>query len=448
MDDSNEEIVKSNDGQLDNLNIPEITENPETDIIPVPTQDIIPVNDNSVAPQQSLAEPNLSISQPVQDIIPVAPPVASEASITVLPTEKIKVDGEIDPDQIKQAVKKKRGLKFFVILIILMTVLLGAGGASAYTFWYSTPKKVFFDAISRTMNYDAMQVSSTTTIDTGSDTNFGISKITLNSITTDKPSESVDLGVEINMNNKLYNVGAKGMYLDSGDIYFRLDNITAAVQEAFGDQAMPAAITDKVSELEGEWVKYTIADMNSASKEVATAYQCMIDTYKRVNKDKAMQSSLAANYEKYPFFVINENFVQNRDNNYGYKVTIDAGLMADYIDSLKNIDSVKELRKCSGEVLPTDTTSASLSTDSINTLNSYLNKFNTTVWINQWTHDLSKVDMTYSDNQSSYSVAMNMTADVKIDGNLKVTAPEQSTSFSDWQKSFENLVSQFYDSYK
>ncbi|MFZ2125367.1 MAG: hypothetical protein WA087_03140 [Candidatus Saccharimonadales bacterium] len=420
---------------------------PVQDQPPVQLEPVMPVA--PVIPETPIIQDTSAVAETsATPEAPVVPVVAVAAAAVSQPFSQtpISIDGEIKPEDIKKS--HKNSLKLAILISFGLLLFLIGGSVSAYTFWYSNPKKVVYDAVSSLMTADAVQMSSTTTVTVTPSSSLGgfsVNKITFNTITTNAPSQSMDLSVEVAYSGKTYTVGAKGMYLDNGDMYFRLENILESIEQAFGSQMITQTVKDEISKLQNKWVRFAVSDMAKMSAEATKTYQCVLDTYKSVNKDKAMQNEYVALYEKSPFLTIDEANVQNKDGKYGYSVSIDAKKMVSYGRSISSSDSMKELNKCD--------TSASSYGDSISdeeaaaSISKSTSKLKTVVWVDQWTHSMGKIEFSYVDNESSYGVTVNMDADVKVDNSLKVTAPDQPMSYDDWQAGINKVMQNIYSNY-
>jgi hypothetical protein len=402
-----------------------------------------------VAETPIVPEASVTSGATSESAIPVAVvAAATAATVTAQPFNQtpIHIDGEVRPEDVKKT--HRNSLKLAILISFGLLLFLIGGSVSAYTFWYSNPKKVVYDAISNIMTADAIQMNSITTItipSSSSTARFNINKVTLNTITTNAPSESVDLSVEVSINGSSYTVDAKGMYLDNGDIYFRLENILDSIKQAFGDQLVTQTIKDEISNLQGKWVKFSVSDMTKMSAEAAKTYQCVLDTYKTVNKDKAMQNDYVSLYEKSPFLNIDEANVQNKDGDYGYSVSIDANKFVSYTRSIGDSASMKEFNKCSTST--SSYTSSISDEEAAKSVSEFTSKLKTVVWVDQWTHKMSKIDVGYSDSESSYNVVVNTDIEVKVDDNLTVTAPESPMTYDEWVTGVNKVIQTFYSTY-
>jgi hypothetical protein len=451
------------------VNTPEVVENTEPkpvvdDIIIAPIQDIIPVEPTvetepskdqllaedeqvepklepkpELEPESEPIEPQPTVSESIASTVPSAP--------TYSPVQPIENPNPVNSEVTVETVKKpkKLGRKLLALIIVGILIVIIGGSVSAYTFWYSNPKKVVYDSISGLLTSDAMQLYSTTTVAMSSSTSassFSINKVTVDTTVTNSPSQSVDLSVETTLGGKSYTVGAKGMYLSSGDIYFRLENILDTVKSAFGTQTISPAIQDEINNLQEKWVKFSVSDMTNMSADYAKTFQCALDTYKSANKDKALQKEFATLYEKSPFLTVDENNIQNKDGNYGYDVSVNAKELVAYARSIGDTNYAKDLGKCSSSF--SNSTSSASDANIEESINSSMSKVKTTLWVNQWTHAMSKISVEYKDTQSTYYSTVTTNADVKVDNNLKVTAPDQSVTFSQWQSDLNKLIQSFY----
>jgi len=228
--------------------------------------------------QEVLAVQETPVAPAAAPVAPVAPVAAATATQPFNQTP-ISINGEVKPEDVKKT--HKNSLKLALLISFGLMLFLIGGSVSAYTFWYSNPKKVVYDAVSSLMTGDAMQMNSTTTITVTPSSllgGFSVNKITFNTITTNAPSHSMDLSVEVAYSGKSYTVGAKGMYLENGDMYFRLDNILESFEQAFGSGMITQTVKDEISKLQNTWVRFAVNDMTKMSAEATKAYQCVLDT--------------------------------------------------------------------------------------------------------------------------------------------------------------------------
>lgn len=429
------------------------TELEQSVTVPPIVSDVLATPEISTVPETpAVQETTAATGAPIAPVIPVAVAAAATATATATAVAQpfnqtpISIDGEVNPKDIKKT--HKNSLKLAILISFGLLLFLIGGSVSAYTFWYSSPKKVVYDAVSSLMTADAVQMNSTTAVTVTPSNSFGgfsVNKITLNTIATNAPSQSMDLSVELAYSGKTYTVGAKGIYLENGDMYFRLENILESIEQAFSDQTITQTIKDEINNLQNKWVRFAVSDMTKMSAEAAKTYQCVLDTYKSVNKDKAMQNDYVSLYEKSPFLTIDEVNIQNKDGDYGYSVSIDAKKFVSYVRSISNSESMKEINKCNTSTSTyADNVSDQEAEESVTSLTS---KLKTVIWVNQWTHSMSKIDLSYSDNQSSYGVTVDMDADVKVDNSLKVTAPDQPMSYDEWQAGINKVMKNVYPRY-
>lgn len=414
-------------------------------------------NDNPSAIQPIISdEPSTEMS----DNVPVQPLPATASAQASLDSPVVNSADIVTPEEIQAAIalepEKKKFFNFSkkmsIILIASAALLLIGSSVSSYVFLYSNPKKVVYDAISGMLKASAFSVNSTTLMTVGSDevdseiTTQAISsieKITVNYVSTNKPSGSVDVGVSLSYNDKSYSVAAKGMFLETGDLYFRFDNILDSLQQAFGDQTLPQELKDQISALEGTWVKYGISDIRKQSEEAANSYQCALDAYKKLNKDNIYQAEYFSLYEKSPFLVIDESSVQNKDGKYGYSISIDAQLLYDYSQSLSEIDSNKEIAKC---LQMDDISSDQIKIDDqqMSDMQKALDKINMVMWVDQWSHSMNRVEVSYDDNQYNTKISINNDSKIVIDDKLTIVAPAQSKQLDEWLKDVEKLYQTYY----
>lgn len=361
---------------------------------------------------------------------------AIEPSESTTPTETPIVAAETTSvTPAKPATKKKKWLPW---VIAAGVVALAAGGASAYYFSvYQKPENVLLDAYKHMMNAKATQSTGSITFNKNFGQGLEFKSLEVESRGDKTPAGMFSITAKLDYNGKNLSVGGKGVLstADNGTMYFQLNGLKemmqAYVKEQGAEGREPAGFYDRISKMQDEWVKVTLDDIKKANVDAGTTYQCVVDTVKKHKGDSDKQ--WLDMYKAHPFVTVKES-LGTKDGLMGYKLALDEGKAKDFGKAAKETALVKELQNCLSSA-----TNGSSNSDS--TVDSTIENSDDTVytfWIDQWTHQLKKVEYSGSQNRGTTdTVNFTGVTTVTYDAKKPVELPASSITFDEFKTRYD-----------
>jgi len=253
-------------------------------------------------------------------------------------------------DDRRQRPSRKKWL--FVGLGVALLLALIGGGAYAYT-QYQKPENVVLDAVIKAATAKTTQAKVTITSSysyENSGTKISLKRLVVDLRGTVDPRADQNASLELLVNDKLITLNAQGFVDDNGDVYFRLNNLDQAARSLysiFGDSDTPSAVIEALAPIQNKWVRYSLDDMRRASEASAKTTTCMIDTYKKYQKDGTLNRDLTAKYKAHPFVKATNNGT-SRDGLTDYEVSIDSDKLTAFSADMLDTQLSKDLRACDG----------------------------------------------------------------------------------------------------
>jgi hypothetical protein len=296
-----------------------------------------------------------------------------------------------------------------------------------------------------------MQLSGDVDFEMDSINGLKLKSISYESKSDSAPGAQLDLKANLVVMSSDITVGGKGMFTDNGDLYFQLngvkDSFKTLMKTMGSTQDVPAEYYAALEKLENQWVKVVNEDIKKGSEELAKVYQCAIDASKK-NKDSDNKDLIAA-YEKYQFVQKKED-LGYKDGNVGYKLNFDEAKFKDFSKAVEETQYAKDLKDCTKDLEETDTTA--FDDDGMDNPKVDSNS-SVSVWIDQWSHKLKKVEYSAAGEISDYKLGAKGEVNVGYDEKAKVVAPSSSISLdefvergNDLQLPVPGAASQEYDS--
>ena len=155
--------------------------------------------------------------------------------------------------------------------------------------------------------------------------------------------------------NKDYSVKFDEVYAAQGDLFFKIEGATAALEESGilntlmnGVEAMTDGVLSVVEQVDGAWLRLSNADadtLNAVQLDTSTI-SCVTDLVSGINKNS---NSAAELYGKYPFIASTTDgvIIASRQNPV-YLVGIDSENFTEFVNSIRNTEMSSELYNCLG----------------------------------------------------------------------------------------------------
>lgn len=354
------------------------------------------------------------------------------------PTEPQPAPFGEQPTVVAPPVQPKKSKKGLIAAVIAGSVLLLAGGGfGAYAMVRTNPENAMNGAIANFFLQDSIQ--SKTKISLDYSTSSGSMDMNFREVTVDLNS-SLDPYVDINASmlmsvNGVETKLAGSAYLaDNGDLYFRVTDITDAVQSLFGAGA-PESFMNKIADLENKWVKVSASDLKEQDPGSADEYQCLIDVYKGLKDDKQAMNDTKKIYENNPFIVYKGD-AKKQDGLVGYDIAIDADKSKTFMKEIQDTKLFKDLRACDGEaVADVDKYEATGILDNDDT--------KITLWANAWSHELKRLEVNAKTESGGREQVIRSVTDLNYDKSVKGQAPQADMSLEEFGQKINDLMSEF-----
>jgi len=405
-------------------NQPQDTE--QQDLGPRPNEmpNIEPINND----QQPINNPVAIVEQP--EIIPqddtknsevaqpdsneqffAASPVVEPLSSTVeTQASNYAETAESDKLPVSTAVPPKKSKKIFIIVMIsLILTMLSGGTVLAYNLWYSNPNKVMSDAIvnaitAKSINYTGdLKISSE-----GSSLSISFSAA------QNRASGKLDATLTISFAGINYVVDTSALIDDNGDIYFKADKLAVVADQIASLGIDRTEIDSFVEKINNKWIKVANSDFASYSE----AKECVTSTISKFKDDKLALDEITNIYNTYQFINIDKQ-LGKKDGSFGYIIKADTDAAKLFLENVKTTKFYIALKDCDENF--------DISSDDISFGEENASEISNEVWIDSWSHNITKVVVAGKLNETSLSATIN-TSFGKL---VTVDTPKESIDFKD-----------------
>lgn len=336
------------------------------------------------------------------------------------------------------AVQKSKK-KWLVPVIIGGAVVLLAGGASALFFGvYQNPKNVLFDAFAKLATAKAVQSKTVITLNKNYDEQVTFKNITLDTASVGRESGKLDATINLEYKGTPVAFGAKAVLsMNDNTLYFQVNDVTKALEAV----AKAADATDELSDdyldalkpLQNQWVKVTVDDVKKQSQSAGKDMECVVNVLKKQTNENSAE--VAKLYKENPFIVVKDS-LGVKDGRLGYTLSFDETKSKAFGDALEQTQAVKDLKACN--------VSGAGSTDTSDTIDSATSDDTTyTVWIDQWSHHLQKVEVSGTAGTGSDATNISGTIDFGYDTAVTVDIPTDAISIDEYAERIQTAMEDF-----
>jgi len=361
------------------------------------------------------------------------PDVASVASTPEVPVSPtlFPIDTPVGSVVAPVAKKSKKPLIIGIILVVFFA-LLGGGGVLAYNLWYQNPEKVVTDAL---INAATAKTSVYTgTVKVESDNVKTV--IDLTTKQADATTGSFDAKVTVTIAGKDYAVNGSALVDASGDLYFKVEKLAGIVAEyksqlgSYIDASQSATIDKIVAKIDGTWIKVSSADLKEFSDTTATAKTCLNDTIKKFKDDKSAIAEVTNVYKKNPFIKIDKKLGE-KDGSLGYVIKGDSTALKAFAEGLKTTKVYIALHACDS--------SFAIDTSSMDTSTTSTSSGTVELWVNSWSHQITKLTFNDASDGSTTSGAISPTYNQSV----QIVTPTSSITLTQLKTDIEALLQDF-----
>ncbi len=375
---------------------------------------------SSSSPQSNDVEPAPSSAFFANEIEPPTTPTNQPASAAQPADQTQPAVGAQPVDNFGTPKKSKKKLIIGSIISAVLVLLIG-GGALAYVVVRQNPQMILGDAIASLYSVRAVEGVYAYEAD---DTKV---KVTFDTTSNAQSEYGIDVAVDFTSDGKTITVKGSGAYDKDGNAYFKASGIEDAVKTALGEYAesLPPTYQSIIRKYEDKWVKVTAADLEDAGQSSEDAQKCF-DQINKKAQDTEFKRDFSAAYRENQFITI-EDTLENKDGNVRYVIDTDKDVAEDFANAFKKTDSYKSIEDSCKDYLKTGDDAVEDSADAENA--------KVTVSIAEWSHELKKLEVAASEDDSKY----NFSADFSHDKGVAVTIPTNTISFSEFSDDLNSL---------
>lgn len=378
-------------------------------------------------PQQ--IEPAPMVPDELEPATTGTPPLASTAPYPV-------ALGAFDQNQpqAQSAPAKRKKWPIVAAVAAAMVVLLGAGAALAYTFWYQNPQRVIMDGIANAIQAKTISYAGTMNLADLDDKKTSV-KLDLKGA-ADGSNADLDVVATIIQDDRQYRLSGKGVFDAEGVLYVRFQDIGKMIDDVLKsnpEAGLPegtAPLIDKlVAKLDNRWVKIRPSDLKELSGEGADALTCMKETSDMLRNDKNAKKELATLYQKNPFIRVDEN-LGTKNGSIGYVISPDEVKQKAFWTDMKNTALYKKLQSCGNDL---EVDQEDLNSDEINSQR-------TEIWVSQWQHEITQLKVTAEDKDGANVELVWLPI---FNKEVKIDVPGDAATLSELQADIQNIMMEY-----
>lgn len=347
---------------------------------------------------------------------------------------------------------KKSKKKLIIGIVAALLLVFAIFGGVAFAAYNNNPYKVLLDSVQNLVK--AKTVITAGTLEVEDKTNKGKVSLEFSSQANNvKYAGSLDAKLKIDYSEFKAELAGAGMLAESGDLYFKIDNAEELFDKALATEygkyyASSPELTPIVTKLrtfvkkiDGQWIKVSKEDLSDVSQEDYDKQQaCVKAAFTKFYGDNTQQNEVFDIYKKNEFVVIKDTGKSqtiNGNDSVGYNVKFDIDNLNKFSKGLDETTLAKAVTKCTDYDQPSE----EMTSKEIKEGQEAVDKFNTTLWISRWSHEIQKVDITT--NQDDKGTAdFSMTLDTKKEPNLK--DPESSLDAKKLMEELQAIYAELY----
>lgn len=310
-------------------------------------------------------------------------------------------------------------------------VLLGGIGAAAYNVWYQNPDKVIGDAMVNALHAKSLAYTGSMTVKDKGGSLLGDVKLTLEGKNTRTDSE-LNVKLTLAYGGKDYVIAGSGVADKDGNLYVKVNDAKKLVDNFTDGMELPASIATIVTKIDSKWIKISAADLKDVSEDYSKTQKCTSDVIKKYENDSAAINQVVDLYSKNRFIEVTQK-LGSKNGSLGYVIDGNSEKAKAFVKGLNDTTIMKAMVACDASFkldsndLASDTKSDSKSTTRVE------------VWVDRWSHQLTKISMTDVSDESDTSLVF----EPIFGGDVTVTIPKDAISLSELQADIQKAQDEY-----
>ncbi len=341
--------------------------------------------------------------------------------------------------------KSKKILPKGLMIALIAAVFIGGGSYAAYS-WYENPQKVVTDSLMNIVTSKTSIYSATLTSEQDSDNKFVID------VTLKKPAEPVfglDAKLTYNYQGESYVVKGAAQSDNDGNLYVKFDQLAELTAKVKDELAVGLvnfkkttdAIDKLVQKIDGKWINISAKDLSDYIDDASETQTCTNDAIKKFQGDKNQIKEITDLYNDNQFIVVHKQ-LGLKSGKYDFMLKSDGAKLDNFVKGLSDTKIYKALHKCNS--------SFEISPDDIVANEDASEDGTIEVWIDMWSHQLTKINLESKAGSSKTSLMIVP----QFNQNFKINKPSSSITLKQLESYLKDItdaytqdVSAFYSKY-
>jgi hypothetical protein len=314
----------------------------------------------------------------------------------------------------------RKRLLLGLVLLALTVLTMGL----IYFYWYQNPQKVLSDALMHAVG--AKSLTYTGNINTKGSPAMDI---TVDGGTSEKGgilAAKLVLGTQ----SKNYTLEGNAVIDEKNDLYFKVRNIDDLVnnyRKAIPAESLPL-FDNIINTVNDKWIIVSSKDLQDYSQSLAKSKTCVSEVMKKIQTDATIKSQLMEAYKAYPFMTVDKK-LGAQSGSLGYALSYNPDLTKGFTGKYKTTTTYKTLAACDKSFVIEGNNLFGQGTTAITPPK-------TTVWIDQWTHHLTKITL----QDSTTTRPTSITIEPKFNRTVTVVTPKDVTTLEQLQRDVQGLL--------
>lgn len=330
---------------------------------------------------------------------------------------------------------RKISKKLLVSIIALIAVFVLSGSAYAAYVWYENPQKVLTDSILNTLTAKTSIYSATLTMEESS---AGKATVDITSKVSADSIVSLEARLTYSIQDETFSIKGAVQNDSEGNLYVKFEQLTDLVAKVKSTLATEIssypkttlAVESFVEKINGKWIKISASDLATYSSDASEAQTCTNDVIDKFQGDVTQIKEVTDLYQDNQFIIIDKQ-VGLKDGKYDFMIKNDKEKTRSFIKGLQGTKIYKVLHDCDG--------SFTLNSSDVLPDTELDNNGTAEVWIDMWSHQISKIDIESKTGGTKTSLIINP----QYNQDFKISTPTDPVTLKQLEEYINEVTNAF-----
>lgn len=325
---------------------------------------------------------------------------------------------------------KKSKKRTAIVLTAVAVVVLGGGGAAAYNLWYQNPEKVLGDAMSNMLSAKSASTDSILTVDSSGDAKYNVD-FKLKTL-SDQDNAELDMSVSAEAEGKDYNLSGNVIVKNNEKLFFKINDLKKTLEDTglmsyVGSSASAVSFIEKI---DGTWIVVDQDDLDEATGSDDKTTECIENAVKKLRDDKEYAKDVRELYKKNPLVKVTKK-LGSKDGSLGYEIEFVRENAVKFANGMNDTKFYKDIKKCDSSIEDLDGEEMFKEDEDAKDED----KATVNVWIDRWSHQLTKLEINGSADDTKVSFTMNTKFNVPV----KIDEPKDPITIDELEADIEKI---------